>query len=83
MDIVFMDCQMPGMDGYEATREIRRLEAIRKSRVTIIALTASAMEEDRRRCLAAGMDDFLTKPLQAGDIAGALNRWIGAAVTSS
>ena len=73
--IIFMDCQMPEMDGFEATREIRRLESERDGRITIIALTASAMDEDRRRCLGAGMDDFLAKPLQSHKLSDTLGRW--------
>ncbi len=63
-DLIFMDCHMPVMDGYETTRAIRRLEASHPDRkkITIIALTANAMEEDRQKCLSVGMDYYLSKP---------------------
>ena len=71
---ILMDCQMPVLDGYDATREIRRLKG--KARHTpIIAVTASAMKSDQERCLAAGMDDYLAKPLRLEALAGVLARW--------
>jgi two-component system sensor histidine kinase/response regulator len=74
-DLVLMDCQMPEMDGYEAAAELRRREDDSK-RTPLIALTASASEADRRRCLAAGMDDFLAKPVRESDLAAMLHQWI-------
>ncbi len=72
-DLVFMDCHMPEMDGYEATAEIRR--RLRGRPLPIVALTASAMREDRERCLAAGMDDYLAKPFTVPDLRAVLARW--------
>ena len=72
--LVFMDCVMPGMDGFAATAAIRNL-AGNCSGVPIVALTASATAEDREHCLAVGMDDFLTKPIRSDQLARCLNRW--------
>jgi len=76
-DLILMDCQMPNLDGFAATAaiRIREQEQLGARRVPVIALTANAMEGDRERCLVAGMDDYLVKPLRAGALYAALKRW--------
>ncbi len=76
-DLIFMDCQMPLMDGYEATRQIREIEKTGSGRTPIIALTANAMEDERRKGLEAGMDDYVAKPFTSSDLATALQLWLG------
>ena len=77
-DLILLDCHMPDMDGYEATRAIREAEKINgcKTPIPIIALTANAMESDRQRCLATGMNDFVPKPFGINDLQSALARWL-------
>ncbi|MEM0979816.1 MAG: PAS domain S-box protein, partial [Cyanobacteria bacterium P01_H01_bin.58] len=73
-DAVLMDCQMPVMDGYEATRRIRSV--LKQTALPIIAMTAHAMPRDRAKCLAVGMNDYLAKPINWADLANVLQRWI-------
>ena len=73
-DLVLMDCMMPEMDGYEAAAAIRRLEGA-KGRIPIVAMTANAAEGDRDRCLAAGMSDYISKPVPADALLRCIQRW--------
>lgn len=74
-NLVLMDCQMPIMDGYEATAEIRKQEKI--SQITIVAMTANAMEGDKEQCLEAGMDDYIAKPVKLAEMEAVLHKWLG------
>jgi CheY-like chemotaxis protein/HPt (histidine-containing phosphotransfer) domain-containing protein len=80
--VIFMDCQMPVMDGYEATQAIRALEGDDRH-TPIIAMTAAAMEGDRNACIAAGMDDYLAKPIRPKLVRAALARWAPETITAS
>ncbi len=82
-DMVFMDCQMPVMDGYEATGMIREMETKNRgsdslARIPIVALTGYATQQDRERCLKAGMDDYLSKPFNMATLQAILDRWLSA-----
>jgi len=79
-DAILMDCQMPSMDGFEATRRIR---ALANGTVPIIAVTAYAIRGDRERCLAAGMDDYLAKPVSSESLSQVLQRWLPASSTAT
>jgi CheY-like chemotaxis protein/HPt (histidine-containing phosphotransfer) domain-containing protein len=82
-DLVLMDCQMPVMDGYQATAAIRQIEADSPRHLAIIALTANAMEGDRNKCLEAGMDDYLAKPYTLAQLESMLARWLPSATNDS
>lgn len=75
-DLILMDCQMPTMDGFETTRRIRQQEQTSGRHTPVVALTANAMEGDRERCLAAGMDDYLAKPISREALSLCMQRWL-------
>ena len=76
-DLVFMDCQMPVLDGYQATRKIRsKASAVTNSEIPIIAMTANAMAGDKQKCLDVGMNDYLSKPIEADKVIKMLNKWL-------
>ena len=79
VDLIFMDCQMPMLDGFEATAQLRELGLA----TPIVALTAYASAEDEKQCLAAGMNDFLSKPFRQSALKDVLERWLGADALSS
>jgi signal transduction histidine kinase/DNA-binding NarL/FixJ family response regulator len=76
-DALLLDCEMVGLDGYETCRALRRRQEGTGRRLPVIALTAYAMPGDREKCLAAGMDDYLSKPFRSAELAGMLDRWLG------
>lgn len=81
--LILMDCQMPEMDGYTATRRIREGEQGANKRIPIIALTANAMAEDQQKCLSAGMDDYLTKPFKRETLSATLENWLALEASKS
>jgi polar amino acid transport system substrate-binding protein len=78
--LILMDMQMPEMDGVTATKAIRRAEIASGRRLPIVAMTANAMEGDRETCIAAGMDDYISKPVNREKLRAALERWVHPAV---
>jgi CheY-like chemotaxis protein len=77
-DLILMDCRMPIMDGYEATEAIRKAEEVMGGHIPIIGVTAYAFEGDREKCLEAGMDDYVMKPLTLEGFKNVLTRWLPA-----
>lgn len=81
-DLILMDCQMPVMDGFEATRQIRSAEIRTGKRVPIVAMTAHAMDGDREKCIAEGMDDYVSKPVNPTVLSGIIEKWLQVEVTT-
>jgi len=75
-DLVLMDCKMPVLDGYEATRRLRQMES-EGAHTIVIGVTANAMDGDREQCLEAGMDDYLSKPFRLQEITDLIQKWLG------
>jgi CheY-like chemotaxis protein len=83
-DLIFMDCQMPIMDGFEATSKLIEQEnTAAQQHIPIIALTANSMQGDKEKCIAAGMDDYLSKPVSQKDFAKMVSKWLLSRKTSS
>lgn len=76
-DVVLMDVEMPGLDGFEVTERLRAREATTEAHLPVIAMTAHALEGDREKCLAAGMDEYLAKPISVEDLLSILDRVAG------
>jgi CheY-like chemotaxis protein len=74
--LILMDCQMPILDGFEATRQIRQRESGSRQRIPIVAMTANAMQGDKEQCLAAGMDDYISKPINLSQLQAVLEKWL-------
>lgn len=74
-DLILMDCQMPVMDGFDATSRIRQREYELDTRIPVIALTANAMSKDRQRCIDSGMDDYVSKPFMPEELVRVINQW--------
>ena len=81
-DLILMDCQMPVMDGYEATRNIRQLEDAYFQQLPILALTAHTMKGDDEKCYMAGMNDYLSKPVRIDELSAKVEKWLSAQLTT-
>jgi two-component system, sensor histidine kinase and response regulator len=81
-DLIFMDCNMPEVDGFMATEMIRQMEGSAKHTI-IVAMTANALKGDRERCIAAGMDDYISKPVAQKDLTAIINKWVGTIMQQS
>ena len=82
-DLALMDCQMPEMDGYQCTQQLRdSLSGVRNPKIPVIAMTAHALVGEREKCLESGMDDYVTKPIDRTALIAAINRWVGKQSTS-